>query len=417
MTDLKVAVITLATVLLPVAGAAQVGSRLEAGALVTDGNGGLPANVFQLAPDFQYRSRYVNLAAHGAAWLNQQQWQVADAGVSGIFTSPTVYGVRAEFLSNASRAFSDQALGSDEVDVQTRVHVLFHQRGGVWVGGGVARPWRLAVISSIDVAGAGGWAQFGSTKITGTYTNFSFTKTGSDTSAAGDMCAGRSAQAMAAPTTAAMPLALTSASAVPCSLQSRFGDLTGAVHWEHGALEVDAGAGYRFGSAADVADDSRRWSSATATLWLDDRIGIVAGGGREPENPSRDLPARNFGSIGLVLAYWPLPRGAVPVTSARATPVRSFDIRQASSGEGLQKITVHVGGVESVDVMGDFSDWTPLTLVRHGRDTWELNVPMSPGVHQIDIRVDGGTWVAPPGMPTMRDGFNGEVGVLVVNAR
>jgi hypothetical protein len=182
-------------------------------------------------------------------------------------------------------------------------------------------------------------------------------------------------------------------------------------------MELDGGAGYRFGSAANGADDSRRWASATATLWLDDRIGIVAGGGREPENPARDLPARNFGSVGLVLAYWPLPRGTVPVASARATPVRSFDIRQSSCGEGLQKVTVHVGGVESVDVMGDFSDWTPLTLIRHGRDTWELNIPMSPGVHQINIRVDGGTWVAPPGMPTMRDGFNGEVGVLVVSGR
>ena len=147
MTDLKVAIVTLATALLPSLGAAQVGSKLEAGALVTNGNGGLPADVLQLAPDFQYRSPYVNLAAHGAAWLNQQQWQVADAGVSGIFTSPTVYGVRAEFLTNASRAFSDEALGTDEVAVQTRVHVLFHQKGGVWVGGGVARPWRLAVIS------------------------------------------------------------------------------------------------------------------------------------------------------------------------------------------------------------------------------------------------------------------------------
>lgn len=414
MTDLKVAIVTLATALLPSMGAAQVGSKLEAGALVTNGNGGLPADVLQLAPDFQYQSRYMNLAAHGAAWLNQQQWQVADAGVSGIFTSPTVYGVRAEFLSNASRAFNDQALGTDEVDVQTRVHVLFHQKGGVWVGGGVARPWRLAVISSIDVAGAGAWAQLGSAKLTGTYTNFSFTKMTADTTGGtAGVCA--SSSDVAAPGSLAVPGATAAASAAPCALQSHFGDLTGALHWEHGALELDADAGYRFGPAADVASDTRHWQSATATVWLDDRIAVVAGGGREPANPARDLPARNFGSVGLVLAYWPLPRGAVPVTGARVTPVRSFELHPAASGEGLQKLTVHVGGVESVDVMGDFSDWTPLTLVRHGRDTWELSIPMSAGIHQIDIRVDGGAWVAPPGMPSMRDGYNGEVGVLVVN--
>ena len=39
---------------------------------------------------------------------------------------------------------------------------------------------------------------------------------------------------------------------------------------------------------------------------------------------------------------------------------------------------------------------------------------MAAGIHQINLRIDGGQWIAPPGMPTMKDGFNGEVGVLVI---
>jgi hypothetical protein len=92
--------------------------------------------------------------------------------------------------------------------------------------------------------------------------------------------------------------------------------------------------------------------------------------------------------------------------------VHSFDMHTAPSG--LQKIVIHVGGVETVDVMGDFSDWSPLTLVRRGRDLWELSVPVSPGVHQINVRVDGGPWMAPPGIPTVRNAFDGEVGVVVI---
>ena len=76
-----------------------------------------------------------------------------------------------------------------------------------------------------------------------------------------------------------------------------------------------------------------------------------------------------------------------------------------------------MGGVETVDIMGDFSDWSPLTLVRHGRDLWELSIPMSAGMHQINVRVDGGAWMAPPNMPTMKDTFNGEVGLMVVGAQ
>ena len=42
------------------------------------------------------------------------------------------------------------------------------------------------------------------------------------------------------------------------------------------------------------------------------------------------------------------------------------------------------------------------------------SLPLSPGMHQINVRVDGGPWIAPPGVPTMRDGFNGEVGLVVI---
>jgi hypothetical protein len=45
---------------------------------------------------------------------------------------------------------------------------------------------------------------------------------------------------------------------------------------------------------------------------------------------------------------------------------------------------------------------------------WELNVPVAPGWHQINVRVDGGPWMAPPGIPTTHDSFGGDVGLLVV---
>jgi hypothetical protein len=92
--------------------------------------------------------------------------------------------------------------------------------------------------------------------------------------------------------------------------------------------------------------------------------------------------------------------------------VKNFEYRPAPAG--MQRIIIRVGGVETVDVMGDFSDWSPLTVIRRGRDTWELSIPMSPGTHQINVRVDGGPWMAPPNMPTMHDAFGGEVGLMVV---
>ncbi len=433
MNEPKVATLIVAAALLvpaPRALAAQVVSKLEAGQYtVTEEGGALPLTMFRFAPTVQWQLPYGQVSAHGSAYLSDQQVQLADGIVSGTFTSPTVYGVRAEMIGNASRAVDDRSLGTDQVDVQTRVHLELNQHGGVWFGGGVARPWRVAVISSADVADAGAWgklgearSKFGTATMTATFTNFSFSKI----AALGDsgvVAGGASASASAcdvAPTGTAASSSLRalfdeSAAGGPCERQSRFADLEGSLRWEVGPLELFAQTGHRFGDAYDVTPDSRQWTSASATVWLSDRIAIIGGGGRQPALPLRGLPARSYGMAGLELAYAPMTKSAVPVSLPHTVLVRSFDMHVATNG--MQKIVIRVGGVETVDIMGDFSDWAPLTLVRRGRDLWELSVPVAAGVHQIDVRVDNGPWMAPPGIPSVHSAYDGEVGLLVVSGR
>src|SRR3954463_14548113 len=162
-----------------------VSGRLEAGQY-TVSDGVLPASALRFAPTFQFDLPHARVSARGTAFLSEQNLQIADGLVSGTFTSPTVYGVRAEMIGNASRAVDERSLGSDQVDVQTRVHVLFKQSGGAWFGGGVAKPWRVAVVSSADVLDAGLWgkvgdaaSKFGIAMLTTTFTNFSFSKVAS----------------------------------------------------------------------------------------------------------------------------------------------------------------------------------------------------------------------------------------------
>jgi hypothetical protein len=199
--------------------------------------------------------------------------------------------------------------------------------------------------------------------------------------------------------------------ATGCRLESRLTDLEGSVRWEHRLLEVTMRGGRRFGTSFDATPESREWASGQVAFWLSDQVAAVAGGGREPAQPTRGLPARSFGSLGVMLAYWPIPRGVVPIETP-ASMVQAFELRPA--GSEVQRITARIGGVETVEIMGDFSDWEPLPLIRRGRDQWELLVPMSAGIHRINLRIDRGAWIAPPGMPSVKDGFSGEVGVIVV---
>ena len=216
-----------------------------------------------------------------------------------------------------------------------------------------------------------------------------------------------------APVAAESPSGLNSLqnSSTACRHQSRLTDLEASIRWEHRLLEVTMRGGQRFGDSFDATPESRQWASGTVAVWISGQVAAVAGGGREPAQPTRGLPARSFGSLGVMLAYWPIPRGTVPVESPAAL-VQAFELR--SAGPELQRITVRIGGVESVEVMGSFSDWEAMPLIRRGRDTWELLVPMATGVHQINMRIDRGQWIAPPGMPALKDGFSGEVGIVVV---
>ena len=62
----------------------------------------------------------------------------------------------------------------------------------------------------------------------------------------------------------------------------------------------------------------------------------------------------------MMLAYSP-SRHATPVSEMNTAAVRTFESKSVS--DGMQRILVRVARVEAVDVMGDFSDWAPLSNV------------------------------------------------------
>ena len=416
MTEPKAAIAALTFVLLAPQGVlAQIASKVEAGSITTQQDGEVPTSVFSVAPGIRLDLPYFALAAHGSAWLIGQQWQIADGTISGNLLSPVYNHFRAEVIGNASRAFFDQSLENDQVDAQARLHMLFSQNSGIWFGGGVARPWRIAVVSAVDVTGGGAWTRVGNAMLSGTFTNFFFTKVAAtrDSSGATEACGTHNDPVALNAGASSLSSSAATAPVNDCRRQSRFSDVEGSVNWGFGWLELTGQAGYRFGDSYDVTPDSRHWAAGTAVIWITNRVAAVMGGGRVPANPSRGLPARNYANFGMMLSTSSIPRTTVPV-APRTTiaAVRDFEVRSLATG--TQKITVRVGGVETVEVMGDFSDWTPLVLMRRGRDMWDITLPVSAGVHEINVRLDGGAWLAPPGLPTRRDSFNGDVGLLVV---
>jgi hypothetical protein len=64
--------------------------------------------------------------------------------------------------------------------------------------------------------------------------------------------------------------------------------------------------------------------------------------------------------------------------------------------------------------MGDFTAWQPVALHRGADGWWTLAHELAVGTYQMNLRVDGGSWQAPPGLLTTRDEFGGIAGILPI---
>ena len=72
---------------------------------------------------------------------------------------------------------------------------------------------------------------------------------------------------------------------------------------------------------------------------------------------------------------------------------------------------------ESVELMGDATEWLGRSMQRHPSGRWRAELLLPPGVHRVMIRADRGQWVAPPGLPLGADDFGAPVGMLFIGGR
>jgi 1,4-alpha-glucan branching enzyme len=94
--------------------------------------------------------------------------------------------------------------------------------------------------------------------------------------------------------------------------------------------------------------------------------------------------------------------------------VPALQIIDAGTQHTLQ---VHAPEAERVELMADFTDWQPISLARASGGRWQVRLMLTPGVHRLNVRIDGGDWVVPAGARPEPGEFGGEVGVIVVPPR
>jgi hypothetical protein len=173
--------------------------------------------------------------------------------------------------------------------------------------------------------------------------------------------------------------------------------------WRGDFGRVAAGAvfGVRTSNNAIVPDGG--WGSADVTASMTSRIALVVSGGQSPQDVVRGVPRIRYVSGALRIALQPRVWRAI-------TPARRSGPNLLATRDGIE---IRVAAATRIEVMADFTDWSPVELTKAG-DTWRLERTITPGLHRLVIRVDGGAWMSPANLPTATDDLGGVVALVAV---
>lgn len=210
-------------------------------------------------------------------------------------------------------------------------------------------------------------------------------------------------------------------SVTPTAVDSiNYADLQGTISWSTSFADIGAVVGSRIGDQlTSLSGTARSWASISAIRQLNRRVAISLSGGTYPIDPTQGFPGGRFASLAVRLTPGRAPTAATPPLdptdlAAPFTGVTSFETRRDE--QGRMTFTVNAPGAQTVEINGDFTRWIPLRLTRDVADAsrWTATVPIERGKYQMNVRVDGGQWIVPPGLLSLRDEFGGAVGLLVV---
>jgi len=198
-------------------------------------------------------------------------------------------------------------------------------------------------------------------------------------------------------------------------------DLRSSARWRSAGIVLEGIVGARVWSRGGGRG---MFGEGSATVSLGRQAALVVSGGRYPTDAvSGSIAGRyitaavRLGTIAVRRPRAPaLPTG--PHASGSNGSARITDTRleiQARQDDEI-RLTLYAPGATAVEISGDFTDWRPVPLSRNpaSADAWVASFRMSPGMHRINVRRDGGPWMAPGGTTRSADDYDGEVGVFIL---
>lgn len=300
-----------------------------------------------------------------------------------VFT-PSVGPFTVEFAGQLGGSTHQDGTRTGQAVGSTRAYFMA-DHGGAWAGGGLGRSWDGVTGRSVREGEVGAWVENG-------------------------------------PMTA-----LASVSPVVVQDTIRYTDLQAALRYPVNRFDLGFTVGTRTGSVGQVVGGtSRTWGSVSALAWLTPQVAIVGSAGNYPVDLTQGFPGGRFVSLALRFASRnarssdrgaSMAASALPVLTAAAEEARAAGVTDfsVSSTRGIQRtLRLRAASATSVEINADFTRWTPVKLVRGADGWWSVSLPITPGTYQLNVRVNGGPWIVPPGLMSTTDEFGGTVGILTI---
>jgi hypothetical protein len=378
--------------LLSLAGAsgtnAQIAGRLDAGSGTMRTGSESPFGIVRIAPSFQFTSVRFLLTTEGDfAGHTEHGWQ--SKGRLAATVRQTLVGqleARLGIQGAASRTRWGRSAGGLLGEARLQ---LGSDARGLSLGLGSGSSFTTGSTQPLSRIEAGGWSRVGRFDLGFWLKHTGLTVPGAT---ADDRTPGDTLQV--------------GGSGNRRTLQDHYTDVEATLGWTRGNFAVQAGAGRRFGKAFDFGS----WH-VTALYQVTSRVALVASSGRFPVDVVSGLPSGAFTTLSM--RFHLRDDAEVPRQPERtAGRIKNQLFTAVRGDDGNHLITIRVPQANVVELMGDFTDWNPVLLVPGDADQWLLRMRIPPGMHEVNVRIDGGAWTVPAGLTAVDDGLGGRVGIF-----
>ena len=198
-------------------------------------------------------------------------------------------------------------------------------------------------------------------------------------------------------------------------------DNEGQLEWLAGRGVISTSLGVRLGEAER---GTRGWGAFSVTWPMLVDSWTTLSVGSYPADLIQNLPAGRYISLALRLPHGRLPATRRPPPPPPPPRPRIPDLPvalrlamvtgPALDSTDIREVRVWAPGARTVEIMADFVDWLPVPLVRQPNGEWRGYYRIAPGLHRVNVRLDGTELDAPLNWPTEKDEFLGLVALVLI---